>query len=148
MAQPKPLLRLTNTNQVLYALRRTDASIKAHVERASDVIAVTFVQDARRTAAPYPQSAMAATSARVRKGLVPKVAVGGGGRAPSTTRRRRLPTFGDVFFGNEFGSTQYRQFPPPARGRWFYGTLNRNGRQYVEMWIDAVDKALYRSWRN
>lgn len=148
MAAPKPMFRVANTRQVLYALRRTDVEIKRQVERASDVIAVRFVQDARRIAAPYAQSRLAAGSVRVRKGLVPKVAVGGGGRAPSTTRRSRLPTYSDIFYGNEFGAVSYRQFPPPSPGRWFYGALRRYGRSYVEEWIEAVDKAVRKGWRN
>lgn len=148
MATPKPLLRVENLNQVLYALRRTDVEIRKQVERASDVIAVKFVQDARRVSAPYPQSALAAQSLRVRKGLVPKVAVGGGGRAPSATPRRHLPRYGDLFWGAEFGSPQYPQFPRPSRGYWFYGALRRYGRVYVQEWLDAVDKALRRGWRN
>lgn len=148
-AYRRPTFRVENLNQVLYAIRRTDSRIKKEVERASGRIASRFVQDATRTASGSPQAAAAATSLRVRKGIVPKVAVGGSGVFPSSTPRGRVARYADVWWGSEFGSYNHPQFPPavPKGGRWFYRTLNVEGRDYVELWIGAVDKAIAREWK-
>ena len=143
----QPLFRVNNVNKALSAIRRTQTGIRQEMERASNRIAADFIGQARTKAQRSRRSATVAQSLRIRKGIVPKVAVGGGATFPSTTPRRRRATFGDVFWGSEFGSAQYRQFPPPTRyagGYWFYAALGANGYRYVNWWLGAFDKAARR----
>lgn len=149
----KPFVRVENLNRTLYAIRRTDVGIRKNVEKASERIAVKFVADARRRALSTSQQAAATSqSLRTRKGVVPKVAVGGSGRFPSSTQRKRPAKMGDVFWGAEFGAYEHSQFaPPPAggfAGHWFYATLSAEGTRYVQLWLGAVDAALRDNWRN
>lgn len=140
-------VRVKNRNQVLWAIRRTDQGIRRKVEKASGRIAARWVADARRRV-PDRQSAAAAQSLRTRKGLVPKVAVGGSASVSTSTGPRRA---GDLFGGSEFGSAlwpQFTSYPQSHMQRWFYaGVKGPRGRAYAQMWIDAVDEAIRAGWR-
>lgn len=140
-------VRVKNRNQVLWAIRRTDTQIRRKVEKASGRIAGRWVLDARRNV-PDAQAAAAAQSLRTRKGLIPKVAVGGSQTVSTSTGAVRA---GDLFGGSEFGSGLYPQFvafPGSYLQRWFYaGVRGERGRAYAAMWIDAVDEAIRLGWR-
>lgn len=73
-----------------------------------------------------------------RTGSTPYILGGGPGRLPSGRG-----TFGDIFFGAEFGGQgrpTTQQFPPyRAEGYWFFPTLNANNEQLGAELADVLD---------
>lgn len=141
-------VHIENLHRVLWALRRTDVGIRDEVKRASGVIARAWIADARSNV-PDRQAAAAAQSLRSRKGLTPKVAVGGSQTVMTSTGPVMA---GNLFGGSEFGSALWPQFvayPTSHIQRWFYaGVKGPRGRRYASLWIAAVDRAIRRHWRN
>lgn len=68
---------------------------------------------------------------------------GGSGRLPNGNG-----TYGDLFFGAEFGGgsrPRTRQFPPyTSRGRWFFPTLEGDDDRIDDIADDALDRAAKR----
>lgn len=136
-----------NRNEVLRAIRRTERDVVSSLKAQSRTIAENAASEIRSTAAGSSAQARAASaSVRTRAGAVPKIAVGGSTRVSTSSGPRRA---GDLFGGSEWGSDLSPQFGRPwsPRGDWFFGTIRRRGRFYAQEWIDAVDRAIQRSWR-
>lgn len=82
-------------------------------------------------------SRLASRSVVARKGK--GITAGGGGRLASGG------TYGDIFFGAEFGGgsrPRTRQFPAWAgkNGRWFHPTITADEDRIVNQWEDVLDE--------
>lgn len=86
------------------------------------------------------QAAAAASSVRARSDRVPAIAVGGSKRV--TKGRGKGGRAGQIFFGSEAGSVDYKQFPPPSHSRWFWDTLGKDSKSMMREWGQAYDRAV------
>jgi hypothetical protein len=123
------------------ALRRLPKELEDEVKDASGRIAERAVRETRAAAGTRAER-KAAKSIRSRRGKVPTIAAGGGTRTEG----------GPMFFGTEFGgdrNIRTRQFRTHrgTQGYFFYPTIRRHGRDWVELWLDGIDRAT-RVWDN
>ena len=132
-----------NRNRVLWILRRVGDDLKKELSDASHDIARMFLADTRGRAWTPRQQAISA-GGTIRKGLVPKVAWNAGTLMLSTAGRDPYEV-GRIFYGTEFGAhhTEYGWDAWKGHtGYLIYPTLRSHGRQYAELWTDAVDRVL------
>lgn len=122
------------------ALRALPKDLSDELRKGSTDIATDIVKEAserlRRTG---PQGALVARSVKVRRDRVPVVVAGG------TARLRRGPnqTIGHVFFGANFGSQRFPQFPRVKRPDWgLYATVEDMGDEIMDRYGEALGKAL------
>lgn len=122
------------------ALRALPKDLSDELRDASTDIATDIGTETRRRLELLgPQGTLVARSVKVRRDRVPVVQAGG------TTRLRRGPnqTIGHVFFGANFGSQRYSQFPRVKRPDWgLYATVEDMGDEIMERYGEALGKAL------
>lgn len=138
-------IEVENLQQVQAAV----AAVAATVDQtaSTEISRWTVEQEARlRTAAARSsrQAAMVAGSIRARRALGGgRIETGGPGSLPSGTG-----SYGDVFFGAEFGGGSRpatRQFRPYRRtGYWFFPTLEAADHDLEAAAEEALDKAAAR----
>ena len=104
------------------------------------------------TKAPNPRQAIeAAKGIRARPDRIPVIRLNGSSNFVSKSRpnsRRKVKvTRGDVFFGSEFGSKYFRQFPERSiaygagnRGYWFWPTIEARSESINKRYIEALDR--------
>lgn len=121
----------------------------ASLELINDV--VTQAQIAA-TYAPNPRQAIeSAKGLRPRPDRIPIVRLNAGSNFVSTTRpnrkRTKKVTRGDVFFGSEFGSKRFRQFPERSpkygggnQGYWFWPTIEAMAPTINAKYFKALDR--------
>jgi hypothetical protein len=104
-------VRIENLNAVLRALSKMPKEVSDQLRDEAQAIARDIVSRAQGAAAT-PQQRLAAASMKARRDRVPVIVAGGRKRLPVTSsRKRRGPnrdrqTYGDVFFGAEFGGSR------------------------------------------
>lgn len=103
-------VRIENLNAVLRTLSRMPKEASDGLRDEAQAIAQDIVGRAQG-AATTPQARLAARSLKARRDRVPVIVAGGSKRLPVGGRKRRGPdlarqTFGDVFFGAEFGGSR------------------------------------------
>lgn len=131
-----------------------DPMFNKEIRQASLTLIEKIVIEAQ-TAASYAPNARQATEAaralRPRPDRIPVVKMNGNMNFVSTTRpnrkRKKKVTRGDVFFGSEFGSNRFRQFPERSpklgsgsRGYWFWSTIEGMSPRIREEYLQALDR--------
>ncbi len=134
-------IHVKNMNLLLRTMRQMGDDAVDHNKAASTDIASAFLRDV--TSAPRTSQASAAASAfMVYKDQIPKVGfsarratgVSGGARA------------GELFYGAEFGSGDWRFGPVKKAGNFFYPTLRSEGEGYAQDWFDGIMRTMDRTW--
>jgi len=125
--------------------------------RASSVKLIQEIVTEVQTAATYAPNPRQATEAargfRARPDRIPVIRLNGAGNFVSQSRpnrkRSKKVTRGDVFFGAEFGSDQYKQFPERTpklgggnRGNFFWPTIEGMGDTISKRYLEAIDRIL------
>jgi hypothetical protein len=104
-------VRIANLNAVLRSLARMPKEATDGLRDEAQAIATDIVNRARGSASA-PQMRLAAQSLKAKRDRIPVIEAGGTKRLPVTSgRKRRGPdrsrqTYGDVFFGAEFGGSR------------------------------------------
>lgn len=133
---------------------KLDPYFNQQVRDASQVIAEKIIYDSLSKAAISPaplQSLEAGRGLRVLRDRIPGIYFAGGQKFTSSTRpnsRRKTPVLRkDVFYGAEFGSDRFKQFPgrSPARGRgsrgyWFWQTVEDGAQDAYGEYLKALDR--------
>ena len=136
-------LRVEGVNEAVRALRRLDKENDKRMRAASQEIAQRVADKARGNASSRLE-AMSAESFRASRDRFPVVKAGGGKRL---NRRPGSPaTYGDVYFGAEFGGgtrPTTRQFPAPrAGGTMLYPAIGELSDWIMDEYGKALDRAL------
>lgn len=132
-------------SQLLRVLNKLPKDLQNDVRDASQEIANALAAGARNAAAT-PQQNLAATGLKAKRDRVPVVTAGAGMLRPGVK-------VADVFYGAEFGGrrrTTTQQFPSwrgndRSAGYFLYPTARNRGKQFAEMWAEAIDKA-FKDW--
>lgn len=135
-------VQIKGIRELLRALNKIDKDLQNDVRDASTNIASDLVSGARSAATTRLQN-LAAQGLTVRRDRVPVVRVGRATVRPGTKLT-------DVFYGAEFGGgrrSTTQQFLPHRgqHGYFLYPVARARGRQYSDMWADAIDKA-FETW--
>jgi hypothetical protein len=137
---------------------KSDPMFNKEIRAASVQLIGKVVTKAQSTATTAPNRRQAIESARglrARPDRVPIVKLSGSSNFVSNSRpnRRRSKnvTRGDVFFGSEFGSDRFRQFPARSpkfgagnRGYWFWPTIEEMSEDIRNEYLRALDRILYK----
>ena len=143
------------------ALKRwaaSDPMFNKEIRTASVSLIEQLVREAQShaTYAPNPRQAMeSAKGLRARPDRIPVVRMNGSGNFVSQSRpnrkRKKKVTRGDVFFGSEFGSGRFGQFPARSpkygagnRGYWFWSTIEAMAPSIEAQYLKALDRILYK----
>lgn len=126
--------------------------------RASSVKLIQEVVTEVQTAATYAPNPRQATEAargfRARPDRIPVIRLNGAGNFVSQSRpnrkRNKKVTRGDVFFGAEFGSVQYKQFPERTpklgggnQGNFFWPTIEAMSPTISKRYLEALDRITF-----
>lgn len=135
-------VEIKGITQLLKALNKIPKDLQNDVRDASQQIASDLVAGAKN-AAHTPLQQLAATGLKAKRDRVPVVRVGKAMIRPGTKAT-------DIFYGAEFGgqrrpSTQQFLTHQGRRGYFLYPTARARGKQYSDMWADAVDHA-FKAW--
>jgi len=138
----------TDLNKFLNAANRVDGSFNKELRKASQQVANDLASDvAARASGPYSRvwGSLKAVSDRS-----PVVRLDGSkvyrrSRAQSRAtgkRRANSARMSDVFFGAEFGSDRYKQFPSWAgqRGHVFWPTVRANRAKIADDYLSAIER--------
>ena len=134
-------IHVENVNLLLRTLNKMGKEMSDDLRTTTATIADAFLGDLR-FAGDGPQQSAAAAAFQVYRDRVPKVGfsarkatgVSGGARA------------GELFYGAEFGSRDFRFGPPTRDGNFFYPTLRAEGEGYALDWFKVVTTAMDRTW--
>lgn len=135
------------------ALKRVPREAAANLRDAAQRIAGKVAQDASTKARGLgPQAALVAGSIKATRDRVPVVKAGGSKRLPThSDGRKRVgsrQTVGDVFFGTNFGSHKYTQFPPVTKpDRFLWKSIKDDGEYIRDEYLNALDEAIDTSVR-
>lgn len=135
-------MEIRGINQLLKALNKIPKDLQNDVRDASGDIATKLVAGAKNAAHTRLQN-LAASGLKVKRDRVPVVRAGRGMVRDGTRES-------DIFYGAEFGgrrrpTTQQFLEHQGRRGYFLYPTARARGREFSDMWADAVDKA-FKSW--
>lgn len=133
---------------------KADPMFNKEVRASSIELINEVVIEVKKAAALAPNPRQAIESAkgfRARPDRVPVVRLNAGTNFVSKTRpnskRKTKVTRGDVFFGSEFGSKNFRQFPERSapygagnRGYYFWPTIERMAPDIRERYLEALDR--------
>jgi len=138
----------TDLNKFLNAANKVDGSFNRELRKASQDVANDLATDvAAHASGPYSRvwGSLKAVSDRY-----PVVRLDGSkvyrrsrARSRSTGKRRANSTrMSDVFFGAEFGSDKYKQFPGWAghRGYVFWPTVRANRGKIADDYLTAIER--------
>ncbi len=147
-ATAQGFLEIEGLADAIKLLKTFDKTMNQEAREASQRIAQR--ESERITAAARrssPQSALVASSVRVRRDRMPAIAVGGGKKVAVSGPRKSRPSAGDLFFGAEFGAMAYKQFRihRGREGYWFWPTLRDDGPWMGQQWIGAL-QAIADEW--
>lgn len=131
-----------------------DPMFNKEIRAASIELINEIVVEVKKAAsvAPNPRQATeAAKGFRARPDRIPVIRLNGSSNFVSKTRpnskRKTKVTRGDVFFGSEFGSKYFKQFPPRSqpfgagnRGYYFWPTVERMAPDIRERYLQALDR--------
>ena len=134
-------IHVENVNLLLRTLNKMGKEMSDDLRTSTTTIAEAFLRDVR-PAAKSPQQSAAAAAFKVYRDRVPKVGfparkatgVSGGARA------------GELFYGAEFGSGDFRFGPVTREGNFFYPTLRSAGEGYALDWFEVVMDTMDRTW--
>lgn len=79
---------------------------------------------------------------RVYRDRVPKVGFSGSAKTGASGGA----TAGELFFGTEFGSDRFPQFPSRSTGYFFYPTLRAEGPELADDWFEDVFDLMADTW--
>lgn len=111
------------------------------------------------TYAPNPRQAIeSARGLRPKPDRIPVIRLSGNtnfvSRSRPNRKRKKKVVRGDVFFGSEFGSTQYRQFPQRSprygggnQGYWFWPTIEAMSPRIADRYYEAIENILQKMTR-
>jgi hypothetical protein len=126
-------------------LRGLPRDLNRKIRDASGQIAADELPRLQDAAQGDPLSEIIAQGLAVRRDRAPAIRAGGNATvAALADGRSKLPTFGDLFFGAEFGGQgrpTTRQFRP-HRGRagyWLYPQLRDDAPRMLEDWTGVID---------
>ena len=134
-------IHVENANLLLRTLNKMGDNVSNDLRDSSTILAESFLGDLVPAAKPGQQSA-AAAAFKVYRDRVPKVGfpgrkatgVSGGARA------------GELFYGAEFGSGDFRFGPSKRDGNFFYPTLRSEGEGYALEWFDDITRTMETNW--
>jgi hypothetical protein len=133
---------------------KADPMFNKEIRASSIELINEVVSEVQKTAARAPNPRQAIESAkgfRARPDRIPIVRLDAGSNFVSTTRpnrkRKTKVTRGDVFFGSEFGSKNFKQFPQRSapfgggnRGYYFWPTVERMAPDIRKRYLEALDR--------
>ncbi len=133
---------------------KADPMFNKEIRTSSIELINEVVAEVKKAAATAPnprQATEAAKGFRARPDRIPIVRLDAGSNFVSTTRpnrkRKTKVTRGDVFFGSEFGSKNFRQFPQRSeafgagnRGYYFWPTIERMAPDIRQRYLEALDR--------
>lgn len=133
---------------------KADPMFNKEIRSASIGLINEVVVEVKKAAAIAPnprQATEAAKGFRARPDRVPVVRLNATSNFVSKSRpnakRKTKVTRGDVFFGSEFGSKNFRQFPERSapfgagnRGYYFWPTIERMAPDIRERYLEALDR--------
>lgn len=133
---------------------KADPMFNKEVRSASIGLINELVIEVQKAAAKAPnpkQATEAARGFRARPDRVPVIRLNASSNFVSKTRpnskRKTKVTRGDVFFGSEFGSKNFRQFPERSapfgagnRGYYFWPTIEDKAESIRTRYLDALDQ--------
>lgn len=139
-------IKMDDIGPTLKALRKMDKEFK--VAAKDQAVKISETEASRiKSAAHTRQQRLAAQTINARRGLTPSIVAGGSRRV--TTSTGRSVKAGDVFFGAEFGSSRYPQFPAHRgrQGYFFWPTIRSDADRITDLWTVALDD-LAKDWDN
>lgn len=133
---------------------KADPMFNKEVRAASIELINELVVEVKKAAATAPnprQATEAAKGFRARPDRIPIIRLDAGSNFVSTTRpnrkRKTKVTRGDVFFGSEFGSKNFKQFPDRSapfgagnRGYYFWPTIEDKAESIRDRYLEALDR--------
>lgn len=125
-------------DDLLRMFRNTPKELQKEMRSESKAIAEPIAADARsRALNGSPQLAAIASTIRSKSDRVPTIVAGG----PKRVTSNRSAAASQVYFGADFGSNRYRQFPSVVKGgRTIYPAINSNEADTGERWLGAVER--------
>jgi hypothetical protein len=133
---------------------KADPMFNKEIRAASIELINDVVIEVKKAAAVAPnpkQATEAAKGFRARPDRIPVVRLNASSGFVSKTRpnskRKTKVTRGDVFFGSEFGSNRFTQFPERSipfgagnRGYYFWPTIERMAPDIRKLYLEALDR--------
>lgn len=133
---------------------KADPMFNKEIRAASIELINELVVEVKKAAATAPnprQATEAAKGFRARPDRIPIIRLDAGSNFVSTTRpnrkRKTKVTRGDVFFGSEFGSKNFKQFPDRSapfgagnRGYYFWPTIEDKAESIRDRYLEALDR--------
>src|SRR5882762_2405160 len=120
------LVQVTGLNETLRAMTKMDGYVKGGLQGVASSISDRQAERVRSAGmGDSRQSALVAVTVRARRGRVPTIAVGGAKRL-AVSRPGPKPQAGDLLYGSEFGSNDWRFRGRRKAGYWIFMTLRRN----------------------
>lgn len=120
----------------LRMVSKADKELSKELRKAAIAVAKPVATDAsRRARGSNKQLSRVASTYKAKSDRIPVVSAGGSSRVVASGGA----TSGDLVFGSEFGSNNYKQFPPRvASGRAIYPALEAARQLIEEEYVDAV----------
>jgi hypothetical protein len=134
-------IHVENVNLLMRTMRKMGDDAVDHNRDASRGIAEAFLRDLT-SAADTPQASAVASAFKVYRDQIPKVGFPGGASTGVSGGARA----GQLFYGAEFGSGDWRFGNRMKDGTFFYPTLRREGADYAKEWFDVIADVMGRTW--
>jgi len=132
-------------------LRGLDKETNSAIGDAAGEIAQDELARIENNAAGDPLSEVVAQGLTLKRDRFPAIKAGGPGKVTELAGDgRKTPTYGDLFFGAEFGGrgkATTQQFRPHKGrdGYWLYPQLREDAPRMLEQWGEVVDK-IVKDW--
>lgn len=134
-------IHVENVNLLMRTMRKMGDDAVDSNRDASTGIAAEFLRDITG-AASSPQESAAAAAFKVYRDQIPKV----GFPARKATGVSGGARISELFYGAEFGSSDWRFPDPKSAGRFFYPTLRSEGPEYAQDWFRHIEDAMEKTW--
>lgn len=134
-------IHVKNVNLLMRTMRQMGDDAVDHNRDASTEIASAFLKDLT-SAARTSQASAAAEAFKVYRDQIPKV----GFPARKATGVSGGARIGELFYGAEFGSDDWRFGSRTRDGNFFYPTLRSEGEGYAQAWFDVITDVMDRTW--
>lgn len=136
-----PIIEIDGIDETRRAIRGLDRDASRELRSVNKDMMSGLILRVRTTAAFYgPQASLAASRVAAKSDRYPAMSMGTSKRARRRSRGKDQPRISDLFWGAEFGSHRFPQFPARnRRGRFVWPQVRIAERELTRRWMDAVD---------
>lgn len=136
-----PVVEVDGIDETRRAIRNLDRDATRELRAVNKQMMSGLIVKVRTTAAIYgPQASLAVSKLAAKSDRYPAMSVGTRKRARRSSGGKDRPTIADVFWGAEFGSHRFPQFPRrQPKGRFLWPNVKVAERETVKRWQATVD---------